>query len=368
MADRAALIPHDSPTTEPHSVSGAGTGEAVRQLPSSSGRSRLGSTLGVRIAATGSYVPSKVVTNEDLARLGCDSEWIVQRTGILQRRHAAVDEATSDLAYHAATRCLAAAECSPSEVDLLIVATITPDFQTPSTACLLQERLGLLAPAMDLGAACAGFLYGLVTAAQFIRTGAAKRALVIGAEVMSRTVNPDDKRTYPLFGDGAGAVLLTADRHDGAGLLGYTLGAEGSGAPLLYIPAGGSREPLTAEACAAGRHFLNMDGRQVFKWAVRVIADSAQDVLSLAGLQASDLRWVILHQANRRILDAACDQMKVPHERLLVNVDRYGNTSAASVPLALDEAVRQGQLRRGDYVLLSGFGAGLSWGTAVLRW
>jgi 3-oxoacyl-[acyl-carrier-protein] synthase-3 len=362
MADRASLTLDD---LQPLAT---GSTEAAQALPMGTGRSRLGRILGVRVAATGSYVPERIVTNDDLARLGCDSEWIVQRTGILQRRHAADDQATSDLAYQAARSCLTAAQVDPSEIDLLLVATITPDHQTPSTACLLQERLGILAPAFDLGAACAGFVYALVTAAQFIRTGAARRALVIGAEVMSRTVNPDDKRTYPLFGDGAGAVLLVPDQPEGSGILGYTLGAEGSGGSLLCIPAGGSREPLTSEACATGRQFLNMDGRQVFKWAVRVVADSTLDVLAVAGLQAADLKSIILHQANRRILDAAAEHLQVPADRLFVNVDRYGNTSAASVPIALDEAYRNQLLCRGDHLLLSGFGAGLAWGTALLRW
>ena len=335
--------------------------------------------MGVRIAATGSYVPEQVVTNEDLNALGCDSDWIVQRTGIRERRRAAPGQATSDLAYAAAVDCLAQANVQADEVDLILVATITPDFLTPSTACLLQRRLGCIAPAMDINAACAGFMYGLVTAANFIKTGAAKKALIIGSEVMSNTINPSDIKTYPLFGDGAGAALLVADENwidesgdertnQGSGLLAYTLGAEGCGGEMLCIPGGGSRAPLTADRIDDGQQYLTMDGRGVFKWAVRVVNDSCRDRLSYAGVDFSEIDRVILHQANIRIIDSAISDFGIPSDRVVVNLDRYGNTSAASIPIALDDANRQGLLKRGDNVLLCGFGAGLSWGTALLRW
>ena len=329
----------------------------------------MGTVPGVRVVATGSYAPEQIVTNEDLAVLGCDSEWIVRRTGILQRRRAADDQATSDLCYEAAVRCLAEAKVGIDQVDLIIVATITPDHPTPSTACHLQRRLGALAPAMDINAACAGFMYALTTAAQFVATGNSRCALVVGADLMSRTINPDDKKTYPLFGDGAGAALLAPESAEGnAGILSYQLGSEGCGGEMLCIPAGGTRKALDAEALSAGDQYLNMDGRNVFKWAVRVFDESAKDVVQHAGLSMDDLKLIILHQANQRIIDSAVSDLHVDRERVFVNLDRYGNTSAASIPLALDEAVQGGLIKRGDHLLLSGFGAGLAWGTAVLRW
>ncbi|TWT94939.1 beta-ketoacyl-ACP synthase III [Neorhodopirellula pilleata] len=346
---------------------------------------RLGKVSGVRIAGTGSYVPDRVVSNEDMAALGCDSEWIVRRTGIRARRHADHNQATSDMCFHAATRCLENAQSinpkfSAADVDLVIVATITPDYPTPSTASILQSRLKLSAPAMDMGVACSGFTYALVTASQFVAMGNAKNVLVVGSDLMSRTIDPDDKKIYPLFGDAAGAVILTStgsgeaassDNHDAApadGLLAYQLGSEGAGAGLLCIPAGGSRQLLTPEAHAAKQHYMAMDGRNVFKWAVRVVDESIQDVLRAAGVTAQDLDLLILHQANQRIIDSAVSDLNVDPAKVFVNLDQYGNTSAASIPLALDEAARAGRLKRGDLVLMSGFGAGLAWGTVLLRW
>ncbi|XZE45671.1 beta-ketoacyl-ACP synthase III [Pirellulaceae bacterium SH467] len=341
---------------------------------SRSGRGRVAACPGVLVAATGSYAPEQIVTNEDLAELGCDSEWIVQRTGIQQRRRATSEEATSDLAYRAAIDCLQSANVSPSDVDLIVCATITPDYMTPSTACLLQKSLGCIAPAFDVNAACAGFMVGLVTAAQFVRTGAARNALVVGSEIMSRTVDATDVKTYPLFGDGAGAALLQPIEPDegspsnpGNGLIRFTLGSEGD-PNALCIPGGGSREPLSAQSIAEGRQYLQMDGRSVFKWAVRIVEDSLNDVLVEAGVSPCDIDLVILHQANIRILDAAIGHFAIPRERMFVNLDRFGNTSAASIPLALDQAVKAGRLQRGNLVLLCGFGAGLSWGTCLLRW
>ncbi len=332
-------------------------------------RGRMGRALGVRVLATGSYVPNQVVTNEDLAALGCDSDWIVRRTGILERRKAADDQATSDLAYQAAQRAIETAGIDPSEIDLILVATITPDFPTPSTACELQRRLGIVAPAMDLNAACAGFMYAMVTASQFIAAGNARCALVVGADVMSRTVNPDDKKTYPLFGDGAGAAILGPELPGGnSGMLSYQLGSEGCGGEMLCIPAGGTRKPLTPEAYAKGEQYLTMDGRGVFKWAVRVFEDSTRDVLEHASVGVQQIDSIIMHQANQRIIDSAVSDLNVPAEIVFVNLDRYGNTSAASIPLALDEAVRSGRIQPGNHVLLCGFGSGLAWGTALMRW
>jgi 3-oxoacyl-[acyl-carrier-protein] synthase-3 len=336
-------------------------------------RGRMGAVAGVRILGSGAYVPEHLVTNEDLAALGCDSEWIVRRTGILERRHAGTDQATSDLCYEAAVRCLQDASVSAADLDLILVATITPDHFTPSTACHLQRRLGAFAAAMDISAACAGFMYAMTTAAQFIACGNAKRVLVIGADLMSRTVDPDDKKTYPLFGDGAGAVIMgpgeeSAAGTAAAGILSYQLGSEGCGGELLCIPAGGTRLPLTEQARQQGLQYLRMDGRNVFKWAVRVFNDSARDVLDAAGVAPEQLAMVVLHQANQRIIDSAVADLGLPPEKVFVNLDRYGNTSGASIPLALDEAAKQGGICRGDYVLLCGFGSGLAWGTALIRY
>ncbi|WP_153557051.1 beta-ketoacyl-ACP synthase III [Roseimaritima sediminicola] len=328
----------------------------------------MGQLLGVRVAATGSFVPEQIVTNEDLAALGCDSDWIVRRTGIQQRRRAAEGQATSDLCYEAALRCMRDAGVTAEDIDLIVVATMTPDNPTPSAACHLQRRLGAIAPAMDINAACAGFMYGLVTGAQFVSTGSSQCVLVVGADVMTGAIDPDDKKTFPLFGDGAGAALLVPDQPEGAGILSYQLGSEGCGGELLCIHAGGSRKALSPAAWQAGEQYLRMDGRAVFKWAVRLFAESADDVLQAADLRAEDLKLVVLHQANQRIIDSAVSDLAVDAERVYVNLDRYGNTSGASIPLALDEAVREGRLNRGDHVLLCGFGSGLAWGTALLRW
>jgi 3-oxoacyl-[acyl-carrier-protein] synthase-3 len=322
---------------------------------------------GVQILATGSYAPERVVRNEDLAELGYDADWIVQRTGIRERRHSSPGQATSDVAYEAAVRCLEAADVAPGEIDLILVATMTPDSPLPTTACLIQQRLGCIAPALEMNAACAGFMYALVTGMQFIRSGCSRRALVIGVDLMSRTVNPADKKTYPLFGDGGGAVLLgLAD--ESRGLLSYTLGSEGDVEGILCQPAGGTREPLTSEVLAAGRHFIHMAGRPVFKWAVRVLIDSSRDALRYAGLTTDDLDLVVFHQANMRIIDSALDDLDIDREKVIINLDRYGNTSAGSMPLVLDEAWRQGRIHRGDQILLSGFGGGLAWGSAVMKW
>ena len=330
-------------------------------------RGRMGKVTGVRIAATGSSVGAEVVTNEDLAALGCDSEWIVRRTGIRERRRASDDFATSDLCYEAATECLKRARVSVDQIDLIIVATITPDHATPSTACHLQRRLGAIAPAMDVNAACAGFMYGLVTGSQFIAAGNNRCVLVVGADLMSRTINPNDKKTYPLFGDAAGAVLLTPGQA-GGGILSYQIGSEGCGGEMLCIPAGGTRQELTPEAHQQGLQYLTMDGRNVFKWAVRIFDESANQVLNDVGVDASELDLVVLHQANQRIIDSAVSNLNMSRDKVFVNLDRYGNTSGASIPLALDEAAQAGKIQRDDLVLLCGFGAGLAWGTALLRW
>lgn len=323
---------------------------------------------GVRILGTGSYVPETVVTNDHLHKLfGFDSEWIVKRTGILERRHAAPHQATSDLCHEAAIRCLRNAGASPRDVDLLVVATFTPDMSFPSTACLVQDRLKLNCAALEVEAACAGFLYALITGAAYVVSGASNMALIIGGDCNSRILNPQDVKTYPLFGDGAGAVLLTRGNPD-QGLLSYSMGADGSGGDLLSRPAGGSRMPPTPELISRGLHYMQMDGRAVFRWAVAILCDTIQDVLTHGGLKTNDIDLYVPHQANIRIINAAIDVLHIPRSSVFNNLERYGNTSAGSVPIALDEAMQQGKIKTGDLVMLSGFGAGLTWGTTVIRW
>lgn len=323
---------------------------------------------GFQILGTGSYVPDQVVTNDDLtARLGFDSDWIVQRTGIRERRHAPEHLATSDLCYHAAVRCLESAGVEPDEVDMLVLATFTPDMAFPSTACLLQDRLGLFCGGFDVQAACAGFIYALVIGAQFVKTGNAKRCLVVGGDTNSRVINPADMKTYPLFGDGAGAVLL-GPGSPSQGFLSYQLGTDGSGGDLLCRPACGSRMPPTPQAIDADLHYMQMDGRAVFRWAVNTVTDSSVEVLEHAGLTAADISLFFPHQANIRIINAVSDVLGFPRSRVYNNLDRYGNTSAGSIPIALDEAVHDKRIQPGDRLLISGFGAGLTWGSAVLQW
>ncbi|MCI0463735.1 MAG: ketoacyl-ACP synthase III [Gemmataceae bacterium] len=334
----------------------------------SPGRPRCRSLTGVRVVATGSYVPDAIVSNDHLfQRFGFDSDWIVKRTGIFERRHALPHQATSDLSCEAARRCIEQARVDPRDIDLCLVATFTPDMSFPSTACLVQDRLGLVCPAVDLQAACAGFMYALITGAAYVISGASDLALIIGADCNSRIMNPNDIKTYPLFGDGAGAVLLARGRPD-QGLLSYSLGADGSGGDLLSRPACGSRMPPTAEHLEKGLQYMYMDGRAVFRWAVAILCDTIQDVLRAAKLNAGDIDLYIPHQANIRIINAAVDVLRIPRTSVFNNLDRYGNTSAGSVPLALDEAVSEGRVQPGNLIVLSGFGAGLTWGTAVMRW
>ncbi|MBN1589512.1 MAG: ketoacyl-ACP synthase III [Pirellulales bacterium] len=327
----------------------------------------MGRLLGVQITGVGSSVPENVVKNEHLAALGYDADWIVQRTGILQRRHAPDGMATSDLAAEAGRRCLENAGVAADDVDLLVLGTFTPDFLMPSAACLVQEKMGLRAPAFDLHAACASFAFALLTGMQFVATGCSRRVLVIGADCNSRVLNPEDKKTYPLFGDGAGAVLLAAgDKEQGA--LSYAVGSDGSGADLLWRPMGGTRTPYQADGAAKGLHFMAMEGRPIFKWAIRMLDETVNQVLEAAHVALDEVSLVIFHQANLRIINSAAKSLGMNKDRIFNNLDRYGNTSSASIPLALDEAYRQGRIARGDLILFSGFGAGLTWGTMLLRW
>jgi len=348
---------------------GPAEAEGIRMsdVSSANRRSPMRSLTGVQVIGTGSYLPDNIVRNEDLAILGFDADWIVQRSGIRERRHASPEIATSDLAVAAAQRCLADAGADPSEIDLVLVGTLSPDYLVPSVACQVQDRLGLCCAAADVSAACAGFVYALVTGMQYVATGCSRRALVIGADCNSRVMNPDDKKTFPLFGDGAGAVLL-APGDAGQGMVAYTLGSDGSGLKLLYRPVGGSRTPFDQQRLEGRPWFVQMDGRPVFKWAVRLLADTITDVVGEANCSIDDIDLWFIHQANVRIIDAAADNLRIARDRLVIHLERYGNTSAASIPIALDESVRDGRVARGDLLVMSGFGAGLTWGTTVLRW
>ncbi len=331
-------------------------------------RPRCRSLKGVKIIGTGSYVPDAVVTNDHLReRFGFDSDWIVKRTGILERRHALPHQATSDLCGEAGRRCIQQAGVNPKDIDLLLLATFTPDMAFPATACLVQEQLGLSCPAVDMQAACAGFMYAFITGAAYVVSGASNLALIVGGDCNSRILNPNDIKTYPLFGDGAGAILLTRGRPD-QGILSYSLGADGSGGDLLSRPACGSRLPPTPELLSKGLHYMHMDGRAVFRWAVAILCDTIQDVLQAGGVKPLDIDLYIPHQANIRIINAAIDVLKVPRQHVFNNLDRYGNTSAGSVPLALDEAISEERIKPDNLLVLSGFGAGLAWGTALVRW
>ncbi|OHB70816.1 MAG: 3-oxoacyl-ACP synthase [Planctomycetes bacterium RBG_13_63_9] len=323
--------------------------------------------MGVRVVGIGSTAPENLVRNEDLAALGYDADWIVQRTGILERRHAAPDVATSDLAVEAARRCIEDAGADPQEIDLVLLGTFTPDMPLPATACLVQDQLGLCAPAMDVQAACASFIYAMITGMQFVATGCSRLALIIGADCNSRVVNPADQRTFPLFGDAAGAVLL-APGTETQGLLSYAVGSDGSGAGLLCRPMGGSRLPFDHAVENDGRHFLHMEGRPIFKWAIRMLRETVSEVLRAADMTLDDVDLVIFHQANMRILESARKDLGIDPKKVFNNLERYGNTSAASIPLALDEAFREGRIHDGSHILFSGFGAGLAWGTVLMRW
>lgn len=323
---------------------------------------------GVRILGTGSYVPDTVVTNDDLKeRLGCDPAWIVKRTGVVERRHASPHEATSDLCAQAAQRCLNDAGVTANDVDLIVVATFSADMSFPSTACLVQDRLRANCPALDLHAGCSGFVYALVTAAAYVRSGASKLALVIGGDCSTRMLNPADPKTFPIFGDGAGAVLL-AGGEPNQGLLSYVLGSDGGRGDLLTRPACGSRMPLTPEGLEKGLHYVHMDGPAVFRWAVGIFCESTDAVLNAADLTPDNIDYFFPHQANIRIISAAIENMRIPWHKVRNNLERFGNTSAASIPLALDEARAEGIIKTGQKLLFSGFGAGLSWGTAVFAW
>ena len=311
------------------------------------------------------------MTNDDLAHMvETSDEWIRTRSGIRERRIAGANETTSDMGVQAGRRALADAKLDPAAIDLLIVATVTPDMPMPATACVVQHKLGVptTAACFDLNAACSGFVYALDTASAMVSSGRYQRALVIGVEKLSSIVDWQDRTTCVLFGDGAGAVVIGASEEPGRGLIGTKLGAFGDSVELLCIPSGGSASPATPEAIAARQTCIKMKGKEVFKLAVRVMDEAARDILEQHHLRADQISLVIPHQANLRIIEAISQYLELPMERFFVNVDRYGNTSAASIPIALDEARRAGRIKSGDITLLVAFGAGLTYGSALIRW
>ena len=324
--------------------------------------------MGVRIAGVGHYAPAKVLTNADLEKiLDTSDEWITTRTGMKRRHVAAPDEATSDLALAAAKDALSRASRKPSDIDCYVVATVTPDFAFPATGCIVASKLGVAGkPAFDIEIACSGFIYGLTVVSSLIRSGVYKRVMLIGAETLSKLVNYEDRSTAILFGDGAGAVILEESPIDS--FLAAELGSDGTTPETLFLPAGGSRMPITPAALAAHQDKIHMAGREVFKFAVNRMVESSLSALARANLKPSDVSYLIPHQANRRIIDAAAQRLSMPAEKVIVNIQEYGNTSAASIPLALSEAEREKKLRSDDLIVFTGFGAGLSWGAVAWRW
>ena len=323
----------------------------------------------VGIIGLGSYVPEKIMTNKDLEQvMDTSDEWIVERTGIRERHIAAENEATSDLATKAAQKALEDANITAAEIDLIIVATGTADMAFPATACLVQDNLKAInAAAFDVSAACSGFIYALVTGSQFIKAGLYRKVLVIGAETLSRITDWSDRKTGMLFGDGAGAAVL-GETPEGYGILGVDLGSNGSGAELLKVPAGGSRNPATVETVLQRQHYIQMDGNEVFKFAVKIMGETTSKALQNANLTPVDVTYLVPHQANIRIIKSAAKRLGLPMEKVVVNVDKYGNTSAASVPIALDEAVKSGVIKPGDIIALVGFGGGLTWASSIMKW
>lgn len=324
--------------------------------------------IGAQIAGIGSCVPEKVVTNDDLEKtLDTSDEWIIERTGIRERRVAGPAEYNSDLSYEAARRALKTAELDPKDLDLIIEATVTSDMLFPATASLVQDRLGAAkAGAFDLSAGCSGFMYGVAIASDMIRAGSYRNVLVIGCEVLSKIMDWEDRNTAVLFGDGAGATVVSAS--DADRVLAYQLGSQGSGGDSLKMIAGGTRVRPSHETIDKKLHAITMEGREVFKFAVIRQIKASRDVLKMAGLTASDIDLFIPHQANMRIIAAAAERLGFAKEKVFVNLHKYGNTSAGSIPVAMDEAYREGRLKKGDKVLSVGFGAGLSWAAVVFEW
>src|ERR1700730_11668771 len=340
----------------------------MKRQPRSSPRSAK-SQRTVSIIGTGSYVPEKILTNDDLSRMvDTSDEWITTRTGIKERRGAAKDEHTSDMAAKAALQAIAQAGISPAEIDMILVATATPDMLFPATACFVQKKIGATnAACLDISAACAGFLFGLEIAQQFITSHTHDTVLVIGADKLTSITNWTDRNTCVLFGDGAGAAIL---RHRGGahGVISTHIGSDGQFTDILFMPGGGSRCPITRDNVDRNLATIHMLGKEVYKQAVTAMVRASKKDLADAGLTGDDIACVIPHQANLRIIEAIADRLKIPLDRFFVNLDKYGNTSAAAVAIALDEAIRGGRIKHGDYVLLVVFGGGLTWASTIVEW
>lgn len=325
--------------------------------------------LRAKIVSTGSYVPEKILTNIDLEKIvDTSDEWITERTGIKERRIARDEQAASDLAYEASRKALKAAGLKAKDINLIIVATVTGDMPLPSTACILQDRLDAKkAAAFDINAACSGFIYGLTVANSFIKSGSFRRILVVGSEILSKFTDWEDRTTCVLFGDGAGAAILEATEED-RGIISARIHSDGSLWDLLHTPGGGSRNPTSRETLKKRMHYIKMRGNETFKVAVRTLESLVVETLKESNLKPSQLSLLIPHQANIRIIQATAKRLDLPMDRVLINLDKYGNTSAASIPIALDEAVRTGRIREGDYILLEAFGGGLTWASALIKW
>lgn len=322
-----------------------------------------------RIISTGSYLPEKVLSNSEMEKmLDTSDEWITERTGIRERRIADSTQAASDLACEASRIALERAGLGPEDIDLIIVATITGDMPFPSTACFLQDKLGATnAAGFDINAACSGFLYSLYIADSFIKSGKHRRILVAGTEVLSKITDWDDRRTCVIFGDGAGAVIV-GPSDDDSGLLSININSDGKMWDLIHVPGGGSRNPVSQSSIEQRMHYIKMKGNETFKVAVRTLEDIALKTLEENNIDPSSLSLLIPHQANLRIIQATADRLKVPMDKVFINLDKYGNTSAASIPIALDEALQSGRIKEGDYILLEAFGGGLTWASALIKW
>ena len=324
-----------------------------------------------KIIATGAYVPKKVLTNQDLEQMvDTSDEWIVSRTGMKERRIAAEGEYTSDMGVNAAHKCLSDAKMDAGEIDCIITATLTPDYIFPSTACIIQEKLGAInAACFDIQAACTGLIYALSIAKAFVQTGAFKNVLVITSEKLSSIVDYEDRSTCILFGDGAAACLVSGDNRSGLELTSVEIGADGSQADLLWMPAGGCRHPASKETLEKKMHYIKMAGNEVFKHAVRRMESACKECLKGAGLKEEDVSWLIPHQANVRIIDAIAKRFEhLPKERIFKTVHKYGNTSCSSIGLALDDLMREGNVKEGEHILLTAFGSGFTWGASILTW
>ena len=326
-------------------------------------------TRSVGFLGFGKYIPEKVLPNYDLEKMvDTSNEWIVERTGIKERHIAAPDQATSDLAFNAAQQALVNAGITAEDLDCIIVATVSPDMLFPSTACILQDKLGAKkAAAFDLSAGCSGFVYGSAVASQMIASGLYKYVLVVGAETLSRIMNWKDRNTCVLFGDGAGAAVL-GPVEKGYGIQAIELGAEGKGGPSLYMPAGGSRKPASHETVDAAEHYIHMNGTEVFKFAIRIMVRTTNHLLEKTGLTKEDIDLIIPHQANSRIVDSAAKRLKLTPDKIMIDLDKYGNTSGGSIPIAMCEAAEQGRYHKGENVVIVGFGAGLTWASMIIKW